>query len=358
MKINKLSNMRILRVKKVQNFIQQNNLDCFLVLNPTNRYYLSGFELKDVQYNESSGFLVITKDNLFLFTDNRYLTSALELIDKNNIFIYHSDKFKYVIDILKKKNIKSIGFEYNFFPYEFYFNLKKDFNLIGFQNVIESLRKIKDDFEIQRLRDSNSLVYKVFEILPKYFKVGQTEREIAWFIEKYFREHGASEVSFPPIVAFGENSAKPHAVPSNRRLKQDELILVDIGCRLNDYCSDQTRTFWFGKNPSDIFLHTLELVKEAQKKAIDFIKAGEKLKDAYFLVKNFFKENGVENNFPHALGHGIGLDTHEPPGIGRNDDVFEEGMVITIEPGLYDQKWGGIRWEYMGLVTKNGLQII
>ncbi|SDN74200.1 Xaa-Pro aminopeptidase [Desulfonauticus submarinus] len=347
------------RIKKIQQFILQKKIDCFLILNPTNRYYLSGFELKDVQYNESAGFLIITSNDFFLFTDPRYIEEAKDIFS-DNIFIYSGDKFKFIIDILKNRlNIKKIGFEYNFFNYEFFINLNKNFELIPFKNVVENLRKIKDEIEVEHIKKSNQLVYEVFKILPKYFKVGQTEKEIAWFIEKFFKEHGARENAFSPIVAFGKNAAKPHASPSDKKLSFNDVVLIDIGCRFLDYCSDQTRTFWFGDNPSSEFLKNLELVKEAQRKAIEFIKPGVKIKDAYLLVKDFFRKYGVDNYFTHALGHGIGLDTHEIPGINfTNEDLFETGMVITVEPGLYYPEWGGIRWEHMILVTKNGVEIL
>lgn len=345
------------RQVKVKEFVIKNKLDGFFVLNPTNRYYLSGFELKDVQYNESAGFLLFTSEHVYLFTDSRYLEEAKKY-NFDDIFIYSSNKFDFIKEKLEILKIKNIGFEYDFFPYSF-FDALKDIQLTPFKGVVEEIRKIKDREEIEYIKMANKLVYEIFEILPNYFKEGVTEKEIAWFIEKFFRENKAQGCSFEPIVAFGKNSALPHARPSDKKLKKEKVVLIDIGCRYLDYCSDQTRTFWFGKNPADYFLTTLELVKTAQKKAIEFIKAGKVIKDAYWLVKDYFKKNKVDEHFTHALGHGIGLDTHELPSLNPlNDACFEENMVVTVEPGLYYPEWGGVRWEHMVLVKKDGVEII
>jgi Xaa-Pro aminopeptidase len=345
------------RCLKVKEFISKNNIDAFLVLNPSNRYYLSGFELKDVQYNESAGFLLITRDKVFLFTDSRYLEEAKKHY-ADDIFIYKENKFDFIKQKIKELNLNNIGFEYDFFPYIFWENLK-DLNLFSFKGIIENIRKIKNKEEIEKIRKANKLVYEVFEIIPSYLKEGITEKELAWFIEKFFREKGAQGTSFEPIVAFGKNSALPHARPSEKKLKKETVVLIDIGCRYLDYCSDQTRTFWFGENPPEYFLTTLELVKRAQEKAINFIQAGKIIKDAYWLVKEYFQAKGVGEYFTHALGHGIGLDTHEIPSLSpANENKFEENMVVTVEPGLYYPEWGGVRWEYMVLVTKEGVEII
>ena len=348
------------RIKKIQDFLAQEKIDGLLVLNPSNRYYLSKFELKDVQYNESAGFLIVTLDDVYLFTDSRYFEEARRYFEQDKIFIYAKDKFNYIRDRLKNKlKISTLGFEYYYFPYEFYDHLSGSFDLVPTKYLIEKIRQIKDERELDKIITSNKLVSEVFDLLPSYFQEGQTEQELAWFIEKFFREKGALELAFPSIVAFGQNAAKPHALPSARKLKKNEVILIDIGCRFQDYCSDQTRTFWFGDKPSTDFTFNFNLVVKAQEKAINFIQPGREIREAYFLVKDFFKSYGVDQYFTHALGHGIGLDTHELPSITpKNENKFEPGMVITIEPGLYYPEWGGIRQEYMVLVTEKGARII
>ncbi len=174
-----------------------------------------------------------------------------------------------------------------------------------------------------------------------------------------FREEGAEGMSFSPIVAWGKNSALPHHCPSSQRIEEGAPLLIDVGGRYMGYCSDQTRTMWIGEDIPSFFLETLDLVKRAQQLAIEKIRPGMVIRDLYLLVKSFFQDEGVGDRFTHALGHGIGLDTHELPGIGpKNNNRFRPNMVVTIEPGLYFPQWGGVRWEYMVVIGDEGAKIL
>ncbi len=349
----------ITRIDAVRERILEAGVDNFLISSAANRYYLSGFELHDPQCNESSGYLFITKDNFYLLTDPRFEEAARRILSEDNFFIYRQNKYDKIINFLKKIGVKRFGFESCYMPYDFYEQLRKHFDLVPLKNVVEQIRMIKDKDEIKALQRSCELNHKVFEQIESILTPGVSEEEIAWEIEKLFRTGGATGLSFSTIVAVGPNAALPHAIPGKTKIVKNCPVLIDMGGRVDDYCSDQTRTFWVGDSPGKEFLKTRELVKKAQEKAIKEINPGLPITEAYFIAKSYFQEYGVDKYFTHGLGHGIGLETHEPPAIGpRAKGVFEPGMVVTIEPGLYYPHWGGVRWEYMILITDNGAKIL
>lgn len=348
------------RRKRLKEKIYNLDIDAFLVLYPANRFYLSGFELHDPQCNESAGFLIITKnDKDYLCTDPRYYDAALRVWDKDSVFIYSNDKYNEIINFILKQDIKNLGFEKDIMTYEFYLKLKDKINMVPYKGIVEELRQIKDEKEIDLIKASCSLNHNLFEFVERIHLEGMLETELEWEIEKFFRENGAEEMAFKSIVATGKNAALPHYIPGKDKILKHRCLLVDTGCRLNSYCSDQTRTYWIGEKPTEDFQKTFRLVREAVDLAIKNLRPGMIIKDLYFLVKEFFNSHGVGDRFTHALGHGIGLNTHEPPSIGpKNENVFKPNMVVTIEPGLYFPEWGGVRWEHMVVVTESGAQVL
>ncbi len=334
-------------------------IDYYLVQSPANRYYLSGFELFDPQCNESSGYLVISRDKAMLMTDPRYLEAGKEHFPEEDILIYTQNKYQKINELLKKLGVRSLGFEPQWMNCEFMESLKKEFDLVPARGLVEELRLIKDSYEIELIRDSCRLNHEVFHSVEAMLEPGLKETDIAWSAEKMFREKGASGLSFATIVAGGPRSALPHAIPRDMPIKNEEPLLLDMGCRLGDYCSDQTRTFWVGNNPSSEFKSAKKMVIDAQKLAIEKIEPGMPIKDAYDLVRTFFEKYRVFEYFTHALGHGIGLETHEHPSLGpMSKGLFMPGMVVSIEPGLYYPQWGGVRWEYMVLITEEGAEVL
>jgi Xaa-Pro aminopeptidase len=206
---------------------------------------------------------------------------------------------------------------------------------------------------------SCALNHAVMASLADQLAPGQSESEIAWSIEQAFRNKGATELAFSPIVAVNQNAALPHAIPGGTRTREDCLVLVDVGARYGDYCSDQTRTFWVGEEASPRFKQTMEQVREAQDKAIAAMRPGLPIAEAYHLARGVFEKHNVADYFTHALGHGIGLETHEGPSVGPlAKGELKPGMIVTVEPGLYYPEWGGIRWEYMVLITEDGARTL
>lgn len=340
--------------------LRDEGLDALLVSHAANRYYLSGFELHDSQCNESAGWLVVAANGRDkLLTDPRYEDAAKRVFPAEDVFIYAGRKFDQVGPFLKGLGIGSFGFEPKAMHLYDYEKLREYVELAPTENLVEDLRVIKDEEEIKRMKAACALNHRVFRALEDSLRPGQTEEEVAWNAERMFREWGASGLSFSTIVGVGPNAALPHAIPGNKALKENELVLIDMGCRLNDYCSDQTRTFWIGENISERFRSVREMVKTAQQKAIEIIKPGLPLAEAYKAARDFFEEQGVADRFTHGLGHGIGLETHEAPSLSSiASGVLRPGMVVTVEPGLYWPDWGGVRWEFEVLVTEDGCEVL
>ncbi|QJT10744.1 M24 family metallopeptidase [Oceanidesulfovibrio marinus] len=351
------------RRARLRQRISEAGLAGLLVSHAANRYYLTGFELHDAQCNESSGLLLITAAGEdYLLTDPRYKDAALRLWPEENLFIYTGGAREAIREFLEKTVDTSsgpLGFESKAMCMDDYGFFSETVKLQPADGHVEEMRLIKDPVEIEAMRRSCGLNHAVFSKVPELLIPGTTEAELAWELEKLFREHGASELSFNTIAAVGPNAALPHAVPGEDQVLDNCPVLVDMGCRLDNYCSDQTRTFWAGDKPTDEFKRTLELVQEAQALAIEMIKPGVPMIDAYNTARDYFEKNGVAEYFTHGLGHGVGLETHEAPSIStRSKGEFKSGMVVTVEPGLYYPEWGGVRWEYMVLVTDNGCEVL
>jgi len=338
----------------------EQDMDGYLVLHPANRFYLSGFELHDPQCNESAGCLLITAQGRdWLCTDPRYEEAGKRIWPEEDLYIYSNHRITRLTEFVSSHSLSHVGFESRIVSHELYSSMNESVNMVPSTGVVEDLRKIKDREEIELLSASCELNHFVFASLDDNLQPGLTETDLAWTIERLFRENGASGLAFSSIVAAGPNAALPHSVPGPDRIADNSPLLIDIGGRKDSYCSDQTRTFWVGDSPGDVFRRTLDLVQQAQQLAIDRLRPGMSAKDLYAVVRDFFAQHGVAEHFTHALGHGIGLETHEAPSLGPAGELnLEPGMVVTIEPGLYYPEWGGVRWEHMVVVTEDGARVL
>lgn len=348
------------RREKLRVLMRAKGLDALLLTLDANRFYVSGFELQDHQINESAGCVLVMADgNDWLCTDPRYDAAAKRLWDPTRIFIYSGDAAKAINTLVRDKVSGVVGFEESAMTVQFYKSFSEGLALQPAGGLVEQLRMIKEPEEITRMQAAAALNHKLMEWLPGALSVGRTEEEIAWSVEQYFRQNGAESLAFPCITAVGPNAALPHAVPGKTAVTENTCVLVDVGCRLNDYCSDQTRTFWVGDKPTGIFMETITLVRTAQEKAIEAIRPGVAASAVYGVARAVLEASGVARYFTHGLGHGVGLQTHEGPSLNpRNETVLQPGMVVTVEPGLYYPEWGGVRWEYMVLVTEEGRKIL
>ena len=348
------------RREKLRRLMHAENLGALFVTLDANRYYLSGFELHDHQIDESSGFLLINKNgNDWLCTDSRYHDAAKRIWDENRILVYSAGVPAAINKLVQSTTQGTVGFESAIMSVRFHAPFAEGLDLKPADGLVEKLRIIKEPEEIILMQASAILNHKLMEWLPSALVPGRTEREIAWDVERFFRENGAESLSFPTIAAVGPNAALPHAVPGPDTVTENSCVLIDTGCRLHDYCSDQTRTFWVGDRPSDSFMQTITQVRTAQEKAIAVIRPGAVCSDIYAVARKSLEDDGVAAFFTHGLGHGVGLQVHEEPRLNsRSTAVLEPGMIITVEPGLYYPEWGGVRWEYMVLVTEEGCRII
>lgn len=311
------------------------------------------------QFSGSNGFLVMGKKNYF-FTDFRYKEIAKELEkSKTRIDFKFIEIDKNLTENLKKilKNDKKIEFESNNMTVDelnLWKKRLKGFKFIKLTNTIENLRKIKDEDEIKKLKKSQKINEDVLEAVKKLLKPGISELEVAWKIKSIGHDLSAQDISFEPIVGFQENSSTPHHQNTDRKLKNNELVLIDMGMKYQDYCSDMTRTFFFGKGTKEQYA-IYDLVLEAQLAGIKAVKAGVKASAPDLASRKVMGE--YEKFFGHSLGHGIGLDVHEMPSLSsRSKDTLEENMIVTVEPGIYLEGKFGVRIEDMGRVTKTGYE--
>ncbi len=349
------------RRERLRRVMRSRGLDTLLVSLAANRYYLSGFELHDPQFNESAGHLVITADGRdWLATDARYEEAAARLWERERVCIYKGDGGKDMARLLRqcggRIGIDPDGVRLGFF--RALCDAQPGLVLEAAGGLVEELRRIKDAAEIAAMQQSFALNHQMLQWVEGQLAPGKTEAQLAWEIERYFREHGASELAFASIVAVGPNAALPHAIPGDTQIRENDCVLIDVGCRVQGYCSDQTRTFWVGGKESDTFRATRDAVREVQKACIRAMHPGKPLREVHELAVRLFEEKGVASHFTHGLGHGVGLETHEAPSLSpRGRGVLEPGMVVTVEPGLYYPQWGGVRWEYTVCIEDGGIRI-
>lgn len=340
-------------------------IDTLWVIQPQNRCYISGFKAPDGQLDESSGSLFINKDRALLLTDSRYTIQAEKEAVDFDVLTHREGLINALPDIFNQLHTQKLGFEAGYIMWDLYEKAKKQASLqspvvelVPTAGIVEDIRKIKDKEEVDLLSASALLMGDILSNVIEELKLGQTERSIAWKIESLIHERGGDGISFPPIVASGENAAMPHAVPTNKKIEKYEPIILDVGSIVNAYCSDMTRTV-FLDGPSTYFKQIYDIVREAQIAAISSIKIGMDTVEADSLARNVIKKAGFGEFFCHSLGHGIGLVPHEKPFLGpRNSEVLEEGMVFTIEPGIYIPGKGGVRLEEMVVLEKQGPRVL
>ncbi|MGI9568637.1 MAG: aminopeptidase P family protein, partial [Desulfobulbia bacterium] len=353
------------RLEKLKKLLAEQPYDTLLVSEPWNRAYLSGFWAEDMQLTESSGFLLISQKAQVLATDFRYQEQAEKESPNFQIVIYKENLANILPEIFASLSTRSLGFENHHLTYQRFAEIQgalKKWNpkgeLLPAGELVETLRTVKEPEEILAMRNSLALTESVLETIIAEAEVGKTEKDLAWRIEQLMREAGAEAISFPPIVASGPGAAMPHAVVSDRQLQESETIIIDLGARLEHYCSDMTRTLILGE-PDPKIRRVYGTVREAQLQAMAAVRAGISSLEVDRVARDYIASAGYGDHFGHGLGHGIGLAVHEKPGFGKSSSmVLEENMVVTIEPGIYLPGWGGVRLENMVRVTADGCEVL
>ena len=341
------------RIKKLQKLLVRAKVDACLIDDPLNLFYLTGLKL-------SAGELFVGKKECQLFVDGRYIQAAKE---KSNIPVALSGE-ETKKHFFQKAKYKTVAFDSSNTSYDRSQHLqalarKEKWILKPLANPLREIRGFKDAHELECMRNSAQHLWKAFQHIKKLLKPGITEKELALEFKIFGLKHGAECVGFEPIIAFGENSAFPHYRSGSRKLKKNDLVLMDLGLVVAGYHSDMTRVILFGNVDSEL-KKIYQVVQRAQAAALKLCKPGTYLKDLDLAAREEMKKEQLESYFVHGLGHGVGLEIHEFPKIkkeGRDKDVrLKAGMVITIEPGIYLPGKGGVRWEDTIIITSNGYE--
>jgi Xaa-Pro aminopeptidase len=318
-----------------------------LVTNAVNVSYLTGFS------SSNAALLVEPSGETTLFTDFRYATAARAVADVR----FEQTQRNLAGELAARLSGKTVGFEPGTVTVATHATLaSQGASLVPVTGAVEALRAVKDPDELAAIRRAATLSDEVFAELVGERFVGRTERELAWWIERRFRELGAEAIAFGPIVGAGANSAMPHAVLGDDPIAVGTAVVVDIGCVIDGYRSDCTRTFLTGE-PDDGLLARYRLCQQAQLDGLEAVAPGALAADVDAASRVAIAAAGVAEAYGHGLGHGVGMDIHEAPTL-RDDstDVLAVGNVVTIEPGLYFEGDVGFRIEDLVVVTAEGYE--
>lgn len=336
------------KIKWLREKIRGLDLQGMIISNPVNIKYLIGVD--------AEGVLLITRKENHYITDSRYIEEVQSVLTIDDEIVLHN-----VTDVspYDYENFfsfcENVGFEENYITYATYKNYMQKYkanNLEETEGILEKQRTIKDEYEIECIKKACEITDNCFYHLIEFIKIGMTEKQIAYEIEKYFLEHGADGLSFETIVASGQNSSKPHAKTTEKQIQAGDTITIDFGCTYKGYHSDMTRTIFAGYIPEKV-KPVYDLVLRNQLQTQNDMKEGATIRTLSRNVENDFKLHGY--SLVHSLGHGVGLEIHELPFIsGKNDNELKENMVVTNEPGIYIPGDFGVRIEDTVLITKSG----
>lgn len=330
-----------------------------LIFKEEDIFYLSGFFGKN-----SNSALLITENKNYLFVNFIYLEDAKNSVKINNleIILYAGDKNKLIQEVLTNNNVKEVLIQSGYISYNQYLRIENELKKAGIksrdiENPVEILRSVKDKFEQELIKNACKLTDKSFKFICniKYKDfLKYSESAFAIEIEKFLIGAGGKGKSFDFVVANNSNSSKPHHSSENLKITEG-LLLMDYGVIFGNYCSDITRTIFINKKPDSKFKEIYEIVKEAQQMSVDYCREGIRAFELDNIARNYIVKKGYGESFGHSLGHGVGIEIHEPPWINsKNDEILKEGMVLTIEPGIYIEGFGGVRIEDMVIVGKKG----
>ncbi len=347
---------------QLRRWINELGLDAFLVIQPQNRSYLSGWLNDDT---EGAGLLLVGKQQQLLLTNPLYKEIAENEATGWEVIVPSSrDYAPSIAELASEYGWKKIGFEsaaISYAEYEKISNAGKDiYTLQPFeQSPVDQLRLVKQPQELELLKLAISITDQTFAHICDWIQPGMTEKEVQWEILRKMVALGADGTSFESIVASGPNSSMPHAHASQRQIQAGELITIDMGARYKGYCADMTRTICLGE-PADPRAHEVyQAVLRSMKTCESGIYGGISGKDADALARNSLED--LAEYYVHSTGHGVGLQIHEGPTLSPRapDDLqLPVGSVVTVEPGVYIPGWGGVRIEDCVLVTENGSEVL
>jgi len=326
--------------------------DGFLIAEMKNMQYFTGF---------SGGSMLLVpvegENILFVYGVNYEAAKVETKVASVNLVKPEEDLIGKIVEKMRSLKIRTVGFDS--LKASTYLKFKESSGKIAFEDagdLIWTLRRVKDPSEISLMRKAAELTSRGIIKAAEIVKAGLTEREVAAEIEYEMRKAGSDGVAFDTIISSGLNSAFPHGGCGDRIIKNGDLVVIDIGAKYRDYCSDLTRTFIIGK-PSSRQMRIYETVREAQGLAVKKAQAEVKAREVDCAARDYISKAGYGDYFVHSLGHGVGLDIHEPPSLSpKSKDVLVEGNVVTIEPGIYIPGFGGVRIEDTVLILKGGVE--
>ncbi len=339
------------KIKKVEELLENESVDVILVVDGNNMRYLSGF-------TGATGYLYISKTKKIILTDFRYIVQAnKESIGFEVVEVFKGKYIEAINDLLSSEDNKIVGFEDYVLNYNEYMEFENQgimTKLMPLGEKLNNLRSIKTEDELSNISKAVDIGDLAFTKILDIIKPGMTELEIAMELEYIMKKNGAEKLSFESIIASGINASMPHATPSNKKIELGDFLTLDFGCVYNGYCSDMTRTVVIGK-ATQTQKHIYYVVLEAQKRALEGLKAGVKGCDVDKIARDYINESGYEGYFGHGLGHSVGLYIHENPRLSQTDQtVIQANMTETVEPGIYIPKFGGVRIEDLVVVKEDG----
>jgi len=344
------------RRAKLQHRVSEEGLDAFVLINVEgsdrpNLRYLTGF-------TGTFGILIIGKDEIFA-TDSRYTERAGREVPDLPVEKVKGKWLAWLAERLKALGARRVAIgAQTTSVYVFKELERRGVELVPMEGWVESLRRVKDPEEVERIAAAAQLTDQGLRWILGKLRPGMTEREVALELEMWYRKHGADDVAFDLIVAFGEDSSMPHHMPGDRELREGELILLDIGAKVDGYCADLTRVVALGR-PTPEARAIYELVLTANRAGIEALQAGVTGVEADRAARKVIQEAGYGDHFGHGLGHGVGLEVHEGPRLSpTSEDTLEAGMVVTVEPGVYLPGRFGVRIEDLAVVRPDGCEIL
>ncbi len=345
--------------KRRKELFEKAESDCVVLINiegssRPSLLYFTGF-------SGTFATLVLSKKGEWIVTDPRYTEQAKEQTGMEVIEYRGGKKFtEFLSDFLRDLDCEKIGIEKGRVSLSLFEEISRSVEA-SFESVDEIVRKmrmVKDEGEIEKIRKAVEIAERAFMDMLDFIKAGKTEREVAAYLEYRMKSHGAEKASFDTIIASGERAALPHGVASDKVIKEGDIIVVDFGCVYDGYVSDITRMVSIGE-PKEEHVKIHEIVVKAQDRAIENAKPGMKGSEIDALARDYIESMGYGREFGHGLGHGIGIEVHEGPRISRmSEDVIEEGMVFTVEPGIYLEGRFGVRVEEDVVMRESGVEVL
>ncbi|WP_252502625.1 Xaa-Pro peptidase family protein [Sporosarcina sp. Marseille-Q4943] len=351
------------KINEIKDYLQKNDVDAAFITTPDNVFYVSGFRSEPHErllgvmiFKEAEPFVICP---LMEVPDLKASGWTFEAIGHEDT----EDAWEVLASTAQKRGVtlNNIAIEKSHLTVERLERMEELFEGAAFPRLDEQLNKmrnIKSEDELEKMRKAAALADYAVEVGCKEIAEGKTELEILMAIEFEMKKQGAEKMAFDTMVLSGPKTASPHGTPGDRKIQKGDFILFDLGVVYEGYCSDITRTVAFGE-PSDKQLEIYETVKKAEQAAIDLIRPGVKARDLDKAARDVITEAGYGEYFTHRLGHGLGISVHEFPSItGTNDMELEEGMVFTVEPGIYHPEITGVRIEDDVVVTSDGVEVL